>query len=473
MHSNLHFYLPSPSESVWHLGPIPLRAYALSILIGIGIAIAVGNRRFIARGGIEAQVADVAMWAVPFGVIGGRIYHVMTDWETYFGTAGKGFAASLRIWEGGLGIWGALFFGGVGAFIGCVRQGIPLPAFADSVAPGIAFAQASGRWGNWFNQELFGKPTDLPWALEIDPSFRPVGFEQFSTFHPTFLYESLWCVAIGFMVIWADKRFTLGHGRAFALYVAAYCAGRGAIESMRIDEARHILGIRFNVFTALVVGFLALAYMVRSFERSPGREVLVDGRIASAAAAAARQAEIDAQPVEKTVAKSAKQTPRRARTSHLNTSKNVVDSANEESTDKTATVTKQELVADVPAVHEAESAPEVPQVDEHIARFEELLAVLSEPRPEVEPVKAPDLHEILSAIDETESQQESEIDSGEPDSESESSLESDDKDVSSEIPEGAAESDSHDGTQEETPSTTSSGSETPARGRRAKPKKRW
>lgn len=269
--------IPSPSHGVWHLGPIPIRAYALIILVGIVAAIWLGERRWVARGGSKEQVMDVAMWAVPFGVIGGRLYHVLTDWGAYFSTNGKGFLASLKIWEGGLGIWGAIALGGVGAYIAADRKRLAFMPLADALAPGIVIAQGIGRWGNYFNQELFGKPTTLPWGLKIDAVHRPVGFEEFSTFHPTFLYESIACFAIAAILIWADKKFTLGHGRVFALYVALYCSARGAIETLRIDEAHHVLGIRLNVFTALIVGTGALVYLVLSGERHFGREELHDG----------------------------------------------------------------------------------------------------------------------------------------------------------------------------------------------------
>lgn len=275
----IHAYLPSPSHGVWHLGPVPIRAYALLILTGIWVAVWLGNKRWMQRGGLDGQVSDIALWAVPFGVIGGRLYHVLTDWSTYFGTGGRGFKASLMIWEGGLGIWGAISLGAVGAWIACRRNGVSLPPLADAVAPGIAFAQAIGRWGNYANQELFGKPTTLPWGLKISIDHRPTGYIQFETFHPTFLYESIACVVIGFVVIWADKKFHMGHGRAFALYLSLYCAARGLIETLRIDEAHHILGIRLNVFTALIVGLIALAYMVRSAEKNPGRELVYAGRV--------------------------------------------------------------------------------------------------------------------------------------------------------------------------------------------------
>lgn len=264
--------IPSPDQSVWYLGPLPLRAYALCILAGIFVAMWVGDRRWVARGGERGLVYDVAVWAVPFGIIGGRLYHVATDWQLYFGTGGSGLAGAVRIWDGGLGIWGAIALGAVGAWIGCRRQGVPLPPFADAVAVGIPLAQALGRIGNWFNQELFGRPTDLPWGLEIDPVNRPAGYEQYATFHPTFLYEALWLVLVAILVAWADRRWTLGHGRAFALYVAAYCVGRLGMELLRIDPATLILGIRINVFTSVLVGLGAAIYFVVSARRRPGRE---------------------------------------------------------------------------------------------------------------------------------------------------------------------------------------------------------
>ena len=217
-------------------------------------------------------MADIAVWAVPFGLVGGRLYHVITDYELYF-SEGRDWVDAFKIWEGGLGIWGAIALGAVGAWIGCRRRGIPLPAWADALAPGIVFAQAIGRWGNWFNQELYGKETDLPWALHITSSTdgRVPGL-----YHPTFLYESLWCVGVAFLVIWADRRFKLGHGRAFALYVAAYCVGRFWIEYMRVDEAHHILGMRLNNWTAIVVFLLAVVYIVLSARLRPGREEVVE-----------------------------------------------------------------------------------------------------------------------------------------------------------------------------------------------------
>lgn len=272
MGSYLVGFIPSPSEGVWRLGSIPIRAYALCILLGIVVGVVIGNRRWIARGGSSGTVVDAAMWAVPFGIVGARLYHVATDFGTYFGTNGKGWLAALEIWNGGLGIWGAVAGGALGAWIFCRRRGVLLPPLADAIAPGVAVAQAIGRFGNYFNQELFGSPTSLPWGLEIDPANRPFGYELFATFQPTFLYESLWCLLTAALVIWADRRFQLGHGRVFALYVAIYCLGRLAFEIVRIDNATLIFGIRVNVFTSVLVGLAAVVYIVISSRVSPGRE---------------------------------------------------------------------------------------------------------------------------------------------------------------------------------------------------------
>ncbi|MCF8529703.1 MAG: prolipoprotein diacylglyceryl transferase [Candidatus Nanopelagicales bacterium] len=266
--------IPSPETSVWNLGPIPLRAYALLIVLGIVVAIWLGNKRYIARGGQPGVILDIAIWAVPFGIIGGRLYHVISDWQLYFSANGPGLAGAVRIWDGGLGIWGAVALGAVGAWIGARRLGVALPPVGDAIAPGIALAQAIGRLGNYFNQELFGAPSDLPWALEISPENRPEGYADVLTFHPTFLYEALWLIGVALVVIWADKRFTMGHGRAFALYVLLYTVGRGWIEALRIDNANEILGLRLNLWTSVLVGLGALAYIVISSRVRPGREVI-------------------------------------------------------------------------------------------------------------------------------------------------------------------------------------------------------
>ena len=264
--------IPSPEVGTWNLGPIPLRAYALLIITGIVVATWWGGKRYVARGGAPGTILDIAVWAVPFGIVGGRLYHVITDHQLYFGPGGSGIVGALRIWDGGLGIWGAVALGALGAWIGARRAGVLLPPVADAIAPGIALAQAIGRWGNWFNSELFGAPTDLPWGLEIAAQNRPVGYEQFATFHPTFLYESLWLVATVIVLVWADRRFQMGHGRVFALYVLLYTVGRIWIEALRIDTANTVLGVRLNVWTSFLVGLAALGYLIVSARLRPGRE---------------------------------------------------------------------------------------------------------------------------------------------------------------------------------------------------------
>ncbi len=255
--------LPSPDSNLLELGPLSVRYYALSIILGVVVAVMLGGRRAVAMGAPKSLVSDVAVVAVPAGVIGGRIYHVITSPDQYFGSGGDPISA-LYIWEGGLGIWGAIGLGGVGAWLAFryLKKrgdvGISFAQFADAIAPGILFAQAIGRFGNWFNQELFGKPTELPWALEIDPRYRPLGYSEFETFHPTFLYEALWSTLVAILLIRLTARFATHPGRVFALYVALYSFGRLVIEQLRIDEANEIFGFRLNTWTSLLAIVLAL-----------------------------------------------------------------------------------------------------------------------------------------------------------------------------------------------------------------------
>jgi prolipoprotein diacylglyceryl transferase len=284
-------FIPSPAKGVWYLGPIPLRGYALCIIAGIIAAIWIGERRWVARGGLRGEVTDLALWAVPFGVVGGRLYHVITDHDLYFGGDNNPVTA-LYVWRGGLGIWGAIALGGVGVWIGAKRKGIRVPPVLDALAPGVLVAQAIGRWGNWFNQELYGKPTDLPWGLKItyDPN-DPVRarYPSDQLFQPTFLYECLWDLGAFGFVLWADRRWKLGHGRVLALYVMAYTAGRGWIEMLRIDdvEYQHVLGLRLNVWTSIVLFCLAATYFVVVGRKRPGREteVYTEKRLAADRAA--------------------------------------------------------------------------------------------------------------------------------------------------------------------------------------------
>jgi prolipoprotein diacylglyceryl transferase len=287
------FYIPSPAHGVWHLGPLPIRGYALCIIAGILAAVWIGERRFVARGGKPGQVSDLALWMVPFGLVGGRLYHVITDHALYFGE-GKRPIEALYVWNGGLGIWGALALGALGAVIGARVMGLRVVPLLDALAPGVLIGQAFGRWGNWFNQELFGKPTDLPWALEIDALHRPAGYEQYATFHPTFLYESLWCLASFVVLVLIDRRHRLGHGKVIALYVMLYTFGRGWIETLRIDpvELQDVGGLRLNVWTSMVAFAVALAYLLWASRRASfsGRETSVyrdgheeaDGELAGA-----------------------------------------------------------------------------------------------------------------------------------------------------------------------------------------------
>ena len=249
--------LPSPAQGVWHIGPLPLRAYALCIIAGIIAAIWLAERRWVSRGGQPGAVSDVSLWAIPFGLVGGRLYHVITDPQLYF-TDGQNPWNAFAVWRGGLGIWGAIALGALGAWIGARRNGVSFSELAWALAPAIPLAQAIGRWGNWFNQELFGRPTDLPWGLRIDAEHRPIGYETETTFHPTFLYESLWDLGVAGLVIWLGGRFRFTGGQLFAVYVMAYTAGRGWIEYLRIDTVNHVLGLRLNVWTSIVV-FVAAA----------------------------------------------------------------------------------------------------------------------------------------------------------------------------------------------------------------------
>lgn len=273
--------IPSPSSGVWELGPIPIRGYALCIILGIIAAIWIGERRWIARGGKAGEVQDLALLAIPFGIVGARLYHVATDWEQYFGADGSPVQA-LYIWRGGLGIWGGVILGAFGIWVGCRLKGIRFGSMIDALAPGVLIAQAIGRWGNWFNQELYGGPTDLPWGLEIDRAHfsssyveslggQPV--PEMATFHPTFLYEGLWNVAMFVLVIWLERRFRLGYGRVLAAYVMAYSAGRVWVEALRIDDVQlnDVYGLRWNVWFAIALFVAAAIFMAWSVRRHPGQ----------------------------------------------------------------------------------------------------------------------------------------------------------------------------------------------------------
>lgn len=270
--------IPTPTNSAIGIGSLTVHYYALCIIVGVAVAIWLGNKRYRAFANNSEQsigvVADVAIYAVPAGIIGGRIYHVITSPAPYFGANGKPLDA-LKIYEGGLGIWGAISLGALAAWFAYRKRAkdLELPSFRlflDALAPGILIAQAIGRIGNWFNGELFGRPFSGPWALEIPLSKRPIGYLKFESFHPTFLYEAIWCLLVAALLIWLTPK--LKAGQSFAIYVALYCVGRFAIESLRIDDANRIFGLRVNLWTALIVGFIASTLAFR-FTRQKATEI--------------------------------------------------------------------------------------------------------------------------------------------------------------------------------------------------------
>lgn len=272
--------IPSPPQGVWYLGPIPIRAYALCIIAGIIVAMAVSLRRYSARGGNPETVWDAALVVIPAGIIGGRLYHVITDHQKYFGE-GKNPWQAFNITAGGLGIIGAVTLGALAVWVMMRRKGLPMAPFADAVAPSVILAQGIGRLGNYFNQELYGAETDVPWALDIYYRVNETGQyapltgrstgEVIASVHPTFLYELIWNVAVFFVLIWADRRFRLGHGRVFWLYVAGYTLGRFFIEFMRRDEANLILGLRVNTWVSAILFITAVVIflMLRKGRETP------------------------------------------------------------------------------------------------------------------------------------------------------------------------------------------------------------
>jgi prolipoprotein diacylglyceryl transferase len=265
--------IPSPPFNALHLGPFQIRAYGFMIALGVVAAVQLASRRWASRGGRPSDISSLAVWAVPAGLVGARAYHVATDPELFRGRWLHVFA----IWEGGLGIPGGILAGVlVGVWV-AHRRGLPIGELLDVVAPALPLAQAIGRVGNWFNQELFGRPTSLPWGLRIDPAHRPAGFEQFATFHPTFLYEALWNLALVALLLWIERRWHRRPGRLFALYVGGYALGRLWVESMRIDHANTILGLRVNVWTSLIT--LAVVGLFFARDRATARATKARTRV--------------------------------------------------------------------------------------------------------------------------------------------------------------------------------------------------
>lgn len=310
--------IPSPTTAVWYLGPVPIRAYALLIIAGIVVACLVTEYRLRARGVHRLAVLDLAIWAVPFGIVGARLYHVITSPDNYFGPGGDPLRA-LYVWEGGLGIWGGIAGGALGVWLGCRQMRLPFLLVADAAAVGIPLAQAIGRLGNWFNNELYGSETTLPWGLrvyrmvdyraQIGPDGEPI--VEPGLYHPTFLYEALWNVGVALLVWYLSRRLELGRGRAFALYAMAYTAGRFWIEMLRIDDTAEqpgvetdtvttLLGQRINVWVSLLVFLAALAYFLRLVPAARGPREFVIPVSAGAGYQVVTQAEFEAYqpPVE-------------------------------------------------------------------------------------------------------------------------------------------------------------------------------
>lgn len=315
--------IPSPSSAVWYLGPIPVRAYALCILTGVFVAVWWSDRRYRARGGRPELVLDVAIVAVPAGIVGARLYHVVTSPDDYFGPNGD-LARIPQTWQGGLGIWGGIAGGVLAGVLLLRHRGLRVAPLADAVAPTLLVAQAIGRLGNWFNQELYGAPTTLPWGLRIDDAHLPAGstYPPGTLFHPTFLYEALWNLAGAVLLVWIGRRMVVRSGvtggRLLWIYLMVYTAGRVWIEMLRIDEAETVLGLRLNVWTSIVIFLVGAIGLFLSSRRPlsdaidrPGRRARKDGSAAdeddsAEDIAVEHDSSEDASPAEPAAAESAR-----------------------------------------------------------------------------------------------------------------------------------------------------------------------
>jgi prolipoprotein diacylglyceryl transferase len=265
--------IPSPEISFIELGPFRVHFYALFILTGIILALILTESRLKTRGAQSGVALDISLWAIPFGILGGRFFHVITHPSDYF-FEGADLLAIFRIWEGGLAIYGAILLGSVGAYIGARQAKIKFLSYVDAVAPGMLLAQAIGRWGNYFNNELYGLPTNLPWGLEIpsnNPAY-PIGLPDGILFHPTFLYESIWSLMGVALLLAADRRFNLRWGKLFGLYLIYYSIGRIWVEAIRIDPSEVLLGLRINIWSAIAGIAVGLAVLVIQSKRHPGLE---------------------------------------------------------------------------------------------------------------------------------------------------------------------------------------------------------
>jgi prolipoprotein diacylglyceryl transferase len=255
---NLLGFIPSPAKGILHIGPIPLHAYGLCLALGVLAAATIAERRWEARGGKPGTIGEIGVVVIVSGVIGARVYHLFTGYDWHDG----GIVGTVKIWQGGLSIWGAVAAGALAVVIVSRRRGLPTLTLLDSIAPGVVVAQAIGRFGNYFNQELFGRPTTLPWGLEIDRAHRPAQYLAYKTFQPTFLYESLWCLLVYAVIVWAERRFRFRTGQSFVLYIAMYTFGRFFFELMRSDPATRLFGVRFNAMLSAALCITATAWFV-------------------------------------------------------------------------------------------------------------------------------------------------------------------------------------------------------------------
>ena len=269
--------IPSPDISRIEIGPLTIHIYALCLMAGMVAAWFIGSRRWVARGGLADTFETIVLVAIPSGIVGARIYHVLTHWGDYF-APGRNPWSAFFIWEGGIAIFGSLIGGAIGALIACKLTGAKMTAFADVLAPGLILAQAVGRFGNWFNQELFGGPDDGPLGLEIDPAHRPAEYADVPTFQPTFLYEMSWNLVGGLLLLWLDRKFKLGWGKLFSLYMVVYGTGRFWIEGIRTDFSYMVGPLRTNQVTALLIALAGLALFAVLAKLKPGREPWVERR---------------------------------------------------------------------------------------------------------------------------------------------------------------------------------------------------
>ena len=259
--------IPSPPDNGLHVGPLFFHAYGLAYVVAVSAAVVITSKRWERQGGERDLVLEVALWAFPAGLIGGRLYFLATSWSE----VPDHWWGPLAVWQGGLGIWGGIAAGTLAGLVVLRRRGADIPSFLDAAAPALLVAQAIGRIGNYFNQELFGGPTSLPWAIQIDPAHRPAGYEQYATFHPTFLYELIWNLGLAGALVWLGHHRRIRAPGLFALYIAGYSLGRIAEELLRVDPAHHIFGLRLNLYVATLLFIAGVAWFAHLQGWRPGR----------------------------------------------------------------------------------------------------------------------------------------------------------------------------------------------------------